>query len=655
MMKILLINPPLTQPMGPYPAICYLAGFLRTLGREAVMADASLSVLLRVFSSHGVRDVADAVRARGGEAVTDPRVQVFLEHEARFVATVETAVACLQGHDRGAQARAMRPGYFPPPIEARGAWAAQTYYNVQGFEAELGTLTRDQRARLLNTTAPLRAAFGTSSETDEAVFRASAVLADIAAVIRHAIEPDFELDAYAERLSDERATFDQLHARLHGAPGLLDRYVDEAADALVREHQPDVVGFSVPFAGCLYGALRMAARFKAANPSTTVVLGGGWVNTQLRELSEPAVFDYVDCVTLDDGERPLACILEWLAQQRGGDALCRTFVRRDGRVVFVNDPRERDVSWAESGTPTYAGLPLAQYLCFRPTVQAFQRIWGTRWNKLTLAHGCYWKKCSFCDTHLDYIGRYEQVPIDVLIHRIKALVDETGESGFHFVDEAMPPALVRRLAERLIAEQMSIAWWGNARFDTAFEGLGPLLAESGCIGITGGLETASARTLALMAKGVSLEQGARVCHGLASAGIFVHAYLIYGFPTETAQETVDAVEFVRQMFAAGALHSAVWHYFGLTQFSPMARHPEQYGITLRPKATHPFSNYQLEFDEPGRIDHDQFGEGLRRAVSEFRLGIGLDRPAHAWFTGIAMAMPSTTVAPDFVANAIARA
>jgi hypothetical protein len=33
------------------------------------------------------------------------------------------------------------------------------------------------------------------------------------------------------------------------------------------------------------------------------------------------------------------------------------------------------------------------------------RLWSDgRWNKLTVAHGCYWKKCSFCDVGLDYIG-----------------------------------------------------------------------------------------------------------------------------------------------------------------------------------------------------------------------------------------------------------
>jgi hypothetical protein len=652
-MKTLLINPPLAQSAGPYPAIAYLAGFLRSIGREAALADASLNVLLRLFSRAGVEDIAAAISAAG--VSQDPRVRAFVKHAEQYAAIIGTAVACLQGRDHGARARALQPGYFPEPLDANAVWATRSYYSVHSVEAQIGTLSGDQRARLLTSKTPLRAAFGTSSETDEAQFRASTVLSDLAAVIRIALEPEFELDAYAERLSDECASFDPLRRRLEGDPSLLDRHIDAVATALFHEHEPDVVGLSVPFAGTVYGALRLARQFKVIRPGTQVVIGGGWINTQLRELSDPAVFDYVDFITLDDGERPLACVLELLEQRRQPDQLCRTFVRKHGAVVWVNDPREKDVPWSQAGTPTYAGLPLDRYLSYRPTVQAFQKFWGTRWNKLTLAHGCYWNKCAFCDTGLDYINRYEQMPIDVLIDRIKALIDETGETGFHFVDEAMPPALMRKLAERLIAEQLSIAWWGNARFDRALEDMGPLLAASGCVAITGGLETASERTLALMEKGVPLAQGVRVCHGLARAGIFVHAYLIYGFPTETAQETVDALECVRQMFAAGALHSAMWHYFGLTKYSPIARVPERFGITLRPPVTHPFSNYLLEFDEPGRIDHEAFGEGLRRAASQFRLGIGLARPAHAWFTGIPMAMPQTTLPSDFVATAIARA
>ena len=160
-------------------------------------------------------------------------------------------------------------------------------------------------------------------------------------------------------------------------------------------------------------------------------------------------------------------------------------------------------------------------------------------------------------------------------------------------------------------------------------GIAPLLAQSGCIGITGGLEVASDRlTRALMQKGVSLEQAARVTHALSRAGMNVHAYLIYGFPTQTVQETIDALEYVRQLFDAGCLHSIAWHRFTLTKFSPIALDPARFSIQITPRMLNPFSNCVLEYDEPGGADHDQFEAGLE----EFGLCVSPHgRISKAWF------------------------
>ena len=212
------------------------------------------------------------------------------------------------------------------------------------------------------------------------------------------------------------------------------------------------------------------------------------------------------------------------------------------------------------------------------------RLWSDgRWNKITLAHGCYWKKCSFCDVSLDYIGRYDRPGADVVLERIRALIAETGQTGFHLVDEAAPPAGMRALAKRLLAENLSITWWGNIRFEKTFTPeLCGLLAEAGCVAVSGGLEVASDRLLGLMKKGVTVEQVARVTRAFTDAGIMVHAYLMYGFPSETVQETIDALERVRQLFEAGCIQSAYWHRFSATAHSPVGLAPEQYGITLRP-------------------------------------------------------------------------
>jgi hypothetical protein len=265
------------------------------------------------------------------------------------------------------------------------------------------------------------------------------------------------------------------------------------------------------------------------------------------------------------------------------------------------------------------------------------RLWADgRWNKLTVARGCYWKQCTFCDVSLDYIARYEPASADVTVDRIEALVRETGETGFHFVDEAAPPAMLRALAERLIERRVAITWWGNIRFESHFTPeLCELLARSGCVAVSGGLEVASDRLLALMKKGVTVDQVARVARAFTDAGVMVHAYLMYGFPTETAQETVDALERVRQLFAEGCIQSAFWHRFAATAHSPIGREPGVYGIRLARQKAVPaqalFARNELPFVDPTGCDHELFGPGLRRALYNFMHGVGLDEDVRRWF------------------------
>jgi radical SAM superfamily enzyme YgiQ (UPF0313 family) len=384
-----------------------------------------------------------------------------------------------------------------------------------------------------------------------------------------------------------------------------------------------------------------------------IALGGGFVNTELRELSEPRVFDFFDAVTLDAGERPLLALLEHWGGRRSAARLVRSFIRDAGAVRYV-DIGEADVPFAEVGTPTWDGLPLDRYLSLLDMLNPMHRLWSDgRWNKLTVAHGCYWKKCSFCDVSLDYISRYDAASAETLVDRIEAIVAETGQTGFHFVDEAAPPKSLKALAAELQRRQRVISWWGNIRFEKSFTPeLCRQLAASGCIAISGGLEVASDRLLKLMNKGVSVAQVARVTKAFADAGILVHAYLMYGFPTQTVQDTVDALEYVRQLFAAGCIQSGFFHRFACTVHSPVGRDPERFGVTLLPLPPASFAKNDVGFVDRTGVDHDALGVALKKAIYNYMHGIGLDADVRSWFDG---RVPRTTVPRQFVARALAGA
>ena len=619
-MRVLLVTPPMTQLNTPYPATAYLTGFLRMhsaeLGLDLTQADASLALFLRLFSSELVRRMAVELRRRAHSAArlerAPPSITHFLAHAERYVETVEPAIRFLQRRDPSLALRIVGRAFLPEGPRF----------------AHLRPRPSEQHAEI---DEHLAAAFGTLGSTEQARYLASLYVDDLADVWRDGIDPRFELARYAERLAASAPSFDPLHAALEGEPTLVDETLDALTRELVAQHAPDVVGMTAPFPGNVYGAFRMARAIRGAAPRTTIVLGGGWVNTELRSLREPRVFDYFDYVTLDDGERPLLNLLSRLAGK--GAPLVRTYVCRAGEVALETDATQHDVPNRDTGIPTYEGLPLGDYVSVLEMLNPMHRLWSDgRWNKITLAHGCYWKKCTFCDVSLDYIGRYDRPSADLVVRRIRALIEETGETGFHLVDEAAPPSGLRALAKRLLADKLTITWWGNIRFEKTFTPeLCAVLAKSGCVAVSGGLEVASDRLLALMKKGVTVEQVARVTRAFTDAGIMVHAYLMYGFPTETAQDTIDALERVRQLFAAGCIQSAYWHRFSATAHSPIGLHPDHYGIQLQPPADVVFAHNDVEFVDPVGTDHDLLGAGLRKALYNYMHGVGLDTDVRTWF------------------------
>lgn len=619
-----------------YPATAYLTGFLRQhearLGLVVEQADPALKLFLRLFSRTGLERARAELERRGRRRARKPAMSAalasFVERIDEYLDTVDAAVRFLQGRDPGLALRIVGRSFLPEG--PRFAAAQRTDSEAGGDD-------------------PFAWAFGSLGLEDRARHLASLYIDDLADALRDGIDPRFELSRYGERLAASAPSFEPLRAALEAPPTLVDTILDEITRELAALYRPDLAGVTVPFPGNVYGAFRIARALKAAAPKTRIAFGGGYVNTELRQLSDARVFDYVDYITLDDGERPLLALIEHLGDARR--PLLRTLVRERGRVVERTSPELHDVPLRDAGTPTYRGLPLDHYVSLLEMLNPAHRLWSSgRWNKLTVAHGCYWKKCTFCDVTLDYIARYDLASADLLVDRIEALIAETGQTGFHFVDEAAPPAGLRALAERLIARKVVCTWWGNIRFEKTFTPrLAALLAASGCVALSGGLEVASDRLLERMKKGVTVAQVARVTRALTDAGIMVHAYLMYGFPTETLQETVDSLERVRQLFAEGCLQSAFWHRFAATAHSPIGRAPELYGIRLHAEPKVSFARNDLAFADDTGCDHDALGAGLRAALYNYMHGLGLDVDVREWFTG---AVPAATVAPDFVHRAL---
>ena len=623
----------MTQLNTPYPSTAYLTGFLRSRGVDAVQEDLALALVLSFFTPGGMAEIRTQALSVPEES-RSASVNFFLDYFDSYQSTIAPTISFLQGRDSTLSHRINTRDFLPE---------GPRFASLDAFDDE-------------EVGDSLSWAFGALGLQDRARHLATLYLNDLSDVLRDAVDDRFEFVRYAESLASSQPTFTPLADALQAEPTLMDLHLQELADKAIERHQPDLVLLSVPFPGAMYAALRIAQVIKKSHPKIKIALGGGYVNTELRELSDARIFDYVDFITLDSGERPLLALLEHLGGKRSTERLVRTFIRNPNNQVQYLNWQELDVPFEEVGTATWDGLPLDSYLSLLDMLNPMHRLWSDgRWNKLTVAHGCYWKKCSFCDVSLDYISRYETASASLLVDRIEQIVHETGQTGFHFVDEAAPPKILKALAEELIRRKVLISWWGNIRFEKTFTPeLAELLAKSGCIAMSGGLEVASDRLLNLMKKGVSVEQVAQVTKGFSDAGILVHAYLMYGFPTQTVQETVDALEYVRQLFENGCIQSGFFHRFICTVHSPIGLNPQEYGIELIPLPEITFAKNDVAFIDPTGVDHDALGQGLKKAIYNYMHGVGFEIKAQSWFDGVGIAIPKTTIPKNFIQNALYR-
>ena len=616
--KTLFITPPFTQLNTSYPASPYLKGFLKLHGHEVFQADLSIEVMNAIFSQNGFQALFDQFSANHKRLSQNSHH--ILSNAQYYLQSVGLVMNFLQHRDTTLAPRICSDNFLP-------------------------------RASRFDQLPDLEWSFGSVGVYDKARFLATLYIEDIGDLIKDGITPYFGFSCYAEKLGMSAHSFTPIDEALQQPSNIIETWMLELLKKHIEEQRPDVVGLTIPFPGNLYAALKCGQYIRQNYPQIKVIAGGGYVNTELRELSEPAVFNYLDFITLDDGERPLLNILELLEGKKKVEELTRTFIKIGNDVRYVNSEKEGCVSQKDIGCPDYSDLALGKYLSLIDLANPMHRLWSDgRWNKLTIAHGCYWHKCSFCDTTLDYINRFDSAAAGVLADRIERIINQTGQTGFHFVDEAAPPAALKELALELLRRKISISWWANIRFENAFtEDLSRLLAASGCIAVTGGLETAADRLLKLMNKGVTVRQAAQVCSNLSSAGIMVHAYLMYGFPTQTAQETVDSLEIVRQLFDQELIQSAFWHRFTATIHSDVGQNPGKYECRFIDPPTGRFAKNDLQHEDPTGCDHQAFTQGLNKAVYNFMHGIGTDHSVADWF---GFKVPPVSVKNNYIEQAI---
>jgi radical SAM superfamily enzyme YgiQ (UPF0313 family) len=617
-LHVAMIVPPIMDLNTLYASAPRLAGWLRKLGHEVTQLDLSLELCLRMFSQTGLKRLFAAVKP---ERITLD-IEDTYHNRDRYIRIIDDVMAFAQGHDLSTMHRIARGDFIPE-----------------------GPRFRREGASLR------RAAFGEWGRGDLARHLVALMLLDLSDLFRSTIAPHYNLTNYGESLADSRSSFDEIEAELCRPPNEIERMMLEVAADTIPENI-DLACLTCPFPGNLLGALFLGRWIRQNRPRACRALGGGYPSTELRQIKDPRIFEYIDYLVLDDGEVPLEQICARL-EGKPDEPLVRTFANEGGTVVYHEGSGCKTPRFRELPAPNYEGVKFDRYLHVVYRRNRVSRLLSEgSWLKLTAAHGCYWKKCTFCDIHLSYIGDFDPLPAAGLADQMDAMHAQSGLSGFHFTDEAAPPPLLVKLAVELLRRGRSYQFWGNIRFDPGFtEDRCRALAAAGMIAVTGGIEIASDDLLPKIAKGITVKQVITVLKAFTQAGIMTHAYLIYGFPGETPQDTINSLEILRQLMRAGLLQSAFYHKFSATAHSPIGRKPELFGIRVKGPEFRGFAHYTLDYDqvEPNPMYEERYN-ALQVAIDTFARGEGLDRDVSIWVRGLDL--PETTVDPNLVTEVL---
>ncbi|MBP6455332.1 MAG: radical SAM protein [Chitinophagaceae bacterium] len=612
MQEIILITPPFTQLNTPYPATAYLKGFLNTKNISSFQVDLGIEVILNLFSKEKLSSIFElSIKNNTAKSENAKRILALKE---LYLLYIEDVILFLQGKNNT-------------------------------FSHQIASEHILPEASKFSQLEELEWAFGSLGIHDKAIHLATLFLEDLGDFITECVDSNFGFSRYAEKLGRSANSFDELYTELQQKNTFIDDITIEILSKKITS-STKLICFSVPFPGNLYSAFRCAKWIKEKYPELKIALGGGFPNTELRSLKDKRVFDFFDFVCLDDGELPLELIYKSIINPEEKLILKRTYHLENNEVFYNNISLQKDYAQSQIGTPDYTDLFLDNYISTIEIANPMHSLWSYgRWNKLTMAHGCYWAKCTFCDISLSYIKDYEPLTAILLVDKMQEMISKTGEKGFHFVDEAAPPSLMKAMALEIIKRKMVVTWWANIRFEKSFtKDLCFLLKKSGCIAVSGGLEVASDRLLKLINKGVTVSQVANVCANFSENQIMVHAYLMYGYPTQTIQETIDSLEMVRQLFLLGIMQSGFWHQFALTAHSPIGLEPEKYNIIPQKKKI-TFADNDVVFKDNTNINHDQFSFGLKKSLYNFMHGVGLDFPLQQWFD---FKIPKTTIAKNYI-------
>ena len=339
-------------------------------------------------------------------------------------------------------------------------------------------------------------------------------------------------------------------------------------ERLDTDGPPPIIGFSVAFQNQIPTAFQCAAIVRKLLPSAHITMGGACISIFFRELKNPDIFDLVDSIVLDDGERPLQTLCE---MGRNGSldlsAVPGILYREDG--VIHHTPAPAPIDMEKAPAPDYSLYDLDDYLVARTALHVPYR----------LAKGCQWQKCTFCRTDLPFCRDFQSADPEIMYQGLRQTIEQSGICKVIFSDESSDPATLEQVSKWLIRDRVDLEWQCHTRVsDQLTHDRCKLFRQAGCRHLALGIESMCDQTLRRMGKGINAGLVDSVLREISGA-VPIHAYMIVGFPGETREEALRGFDQIKAYHEQGLIASYAYSIFTLSSGSAIHRNPAAFGLT----------------------------------------------------------------------------
>ena len=461
MLNTIIIQPPLVQLNTPYPSGAYLLSFFKDLysthkiNGQVKWYDLSTELFHKIFCKEGLSFIFNKTQSQALKLADKYEQQNndnaafqlrrYISQSEKWCNWIDIIIKILCNGNREYTHEFVRSAHVP-----RG----------NRMEQYLSNLNRDVTV-------------------EDSQILASLALADLADYITTVYDQNFALIRYAESLAVSTATFSQAEAQLN-SPILTDFYKPLLQNIFQQTSGNTLFCISIPFPGTFVSSLFTAKQIRSHYKNQAAIsFGGGYINTELRNITDAKLFQYCDFISYDKGYGSYLSLFKDLnlhsenqtqnpiLQKLDGTQYYKITYNHNNKIIPAQEEniefQKQECSIIKKLVPDFTQIDFSKSPKLTDDTNPMHRIWNDgSWLKIYMAYGCYWHRCAFCDTSLDYVKDFQTTNIQNLYNGIYEQAKKTGIYGIHFVDEACPPIGLQQLALSNCKQNPKLTFCGNS-------------------------------------------------------------------------------------------------------------------------------------------------------------------------------------------------